>query len=318
MNVTEYVQTLNNPNAVQEWHGKELERIISEFPYFQSARALYLKKLYSEDSFRYNFELKKTAAYTTDRSVLFDFITSNTFTSINKRQYLEQLLKTHDIEVVGSEVVSHTILEPANYKLERSILESIQEASLPEIQAIEIEETSKAEIITGFEPSDSSIQEIPSEVALVEQIEANLEIGKPLEFTASETHSFTEWLQLAKKDPIERTAIPVEEKVTETEPESISPDKKKKLDLIDRFIELNPKIPPIKSDNPLPKVAVESRKEDQSYLMTETLARVYLEQKKFSKAIQAYQILILKYPEKSSFFADRISEIKILQQNNNK
>ena len=51
--------------------------------------------------------------------------------------------------------------------------------------------------------------------------------------------------------------------------------------------------------------------------MTETLARVYLEQKKYSKAIQAYEILILKYPEKSSFFADRISDIKIVQQNNN-
>jgi hypothetical protein len=50
--------------------------------------------------------------------------------------------------------------------------------------------------------------------------------------------------------------------------------------------------------------------------MTETLAKVYLEQKKYSKAIQAYEILILKYPEKSIFFADRIKDIKILQQNN--
>jgi hypothetical protein len=51
--------------------------------------------------------------------------------------------------------------------------------------------------------------------------------------------------------------------------------------------------------------------------MTETLARVYLEQKKYQKAIQAYEILILKYQRKSSFFADRITDIKILQQNNN-
>jgi hypothetical protein len=51
--------------------------------------------------------------------------------------------------------------------------------------------------------------------------------------------------------------------------------------------------------------------------MTETLAKVYLEQKKYNKAIQAYEILILKYPEKSSFFADQINEIKNLQQNNN-
>jgi hypothetical protein len=51
--------------------------------------------------------------------------------------------------------------------------------------------------------------------------------------------------------------------------------------------------------------------------MTETLAKVYLEQRKFQKAIQAYEILILKYPEKSTFFANRISDIRILQQNNN-
>jgi hypothetical protein len=37
--------------------------------------------------------------------------------------------------------------------------------------------------------------------------------------------------------------------------------------------------------------------DDHSSLMTETLAKVYLEQKKY-KAIQAYEILILKYPEK--------------------
>jgi hypothetical protein len=49
-------------------------------------------------------------------------------------------------------------------------------------------------------------------------------------------------------------------------------------------------------------------------LMTETLAKVYLEQKKYKKAIKAYDILILNYPEKSGFFADQIRAIKKLQQ----
>jgi hypothetical protein len=49
--------------------------------------------------------------------------------------------------------------------------------------------------------------------------------------------------------------------------------------------------------------------------MTETLARVYLAQKKYKKAMQAYKILILKNPEKSSFFADQIRAIKKLQKN---
>ncbi len=49
--------------------------------------------------------------------------------------------------------------------------------------------------------------------------------------------------------------------------------------------------------------------------MTETLAHVYLEQKKYEKAITAFNILSLKYPEKSSFFANQIIEIKRIQQN---
>ena len=49
-------------------------------------------------------------------------------------------------------------------------------------------------------------------------------------------------------------------------------------------------------------------------LMTETLAKVFVKQQKYTKALQAYQILGLKYPEKNSFFADQIKEIKRLQK----
>ncbi len=48
--------------------------------------------------------------------------------------------------------------------------------------------------------------------------------------------------------------------------------------------------------------------------MTETLARIYLEQKNYDKAIQSYKILSLKYPEKSSFFADQIKAVKELKE----
>ena len=53
-------------------------------------------------------------------------------------------------------------------------------------------------------------------------------------------------------------------------------------------------------------------------LMTETLARIYVEQKNYKKAIQSYKILSLKYPEKSGFFADQIKAINELQEQNNK
>ena len=92
-------------------------------------------------------------------------------------------------------------------------------------------------------------------------------------------------------------------------------DKRKKAEIIDKFIESSPKIPPIRQEDKKANKQ-EPNQTDPNYLMTETLARVYLEQKKYQRAIQAYEILILKYPEKSSFFADRISDIQILQQNN--
>ena len=74
MNITEYLTLINNPNAINDKQTSSLEKIVAEFPYFQSARALRLKGLYNEASFRYNYELKNTAAHTTDRTILFDFL----------------------------------------------------------------------------------------------------------------------------------------------------------------------------------------------------------------------------------------------------
>lgn len=47
-------------------------------------------------------------------------------------------------------------------------------------------------------------------------------------------------------------------------------------------------------------------------LVTETLARLYEAQRKYGRAIRAYEILTLKFPEKSDFFAARINYLKSL------
>ena len=52
----------------------------------------------------------------------------------------------------------------------------------------------------------------------------------------------------------------------------------------------------------------------QDELMTETLAKVLMKQKKYNKALEAYQILGLKYPEKNSFFANQIKKIQKLKE----
>ncbi len=283
MNANDFTILLNKPQLANEQQHLFLEKIVNEFPYFQSARALQLKSLYNQDSFKYNQALKVTAAHTTDRSVLFEFITSNQFISFQKEIFDKKELETQEIEVKEIEFIKiEKEISPVISKLEQSIITSINEAA----------------------PTPAEEKQ--------ELIETKLEIGKPLGFSTNEKHSFTEWLQLSHYTPIKRE----NEDSKEATAAEIDEEKKKKLEIIDRFIEANPKIPPVKN-NDAQSIIPEKQTTDHSYLMTETLARVYLEQKKYQKAIQAYEILILKYPEKITFFADRISDIKILQQNNN-
>ena len=88
-----------------------------------------------------------------------------------------------------------------------------------------------------------------------------------------------------------------------------------KINLIDRFIKNSPKININKEYNNDIEIIPESKIKDD--LITETLAKIYINQKKYNKAIKAYKILGLKYPKKSSFFADQIKRIKNLKKNNN-
>ena len=88
-----------------------------------------------------------------------------------------------------------------------------------------------------------------------------------------------------------------------------------KIDLIDKFIMNSPKINIKKEYKPDLEIIPESKIKDD--LITETLAKIYIDQKKYNKAIKAYNILSLKYPKKSSFFADQIERLKNLKKNNN-
>jgi len=284
LNSTDLTYLLNKPEAINDVQTASLEAVMQQFPYFQAARALYLKGLYNNQNFRYNYELKKTAAYTTDRSILFDFITSEKFSTLQKQNIEQQLNAIEEISVSESEWVN-----PETQKNETAVTDISSNSE-------ELKEENHTEnIALIIEKEDVSIEE-------------HLQIGKPFNFNQSEKHSFNEWLQLTKIAPIERNE---EQKTPE-----IDVEKSKKFDLIDKFIEANPKIIPTKENTPS-ALNIGKSIEEPTHLMTETLAQIYLEQKKYQRAIQAYEILILKYPEKSSFFADRIDSIKKLQQNNN-
>ena len=92
-----------------------------------------------------------------------------------------------------------------------------------------------------------------------------------------------------------------------------TPSLEDKFQLIDSFLENTKRIVPEKNTKNTVDLSEESWASTDE-LMTETLAKVFIKQKKYDKALQAFQILGLKYPEKNSFFADQIKEIKRLQK----
>ena len=106
-------------------------------------------------------------------------------------------------------------------------------------------------------------------------------------------------------------------KLSDEPKEALSEKKKQQLEIIDRFIKAEPRIIPkeINKDQ-IPDLSVESTVETE--FLTETLAEIYVRQKKYDKAIVMFQKLSLKLPQKSVYFASRISDINtIVNQDKN-
>jgi len=297
MNVSDFIHILQNSNTIlSPKQTRELEDIIEEYPYFQAARALHLKGLKNLDSYKYNNALKVTAAHTTDRDVLFDYITSQEFVQNN----IADAIAGRGSKLEEQNAVSEAVEPNPNAE---SMLAVSDEPALPQ-------NLKDAEQILNPELFESKSSEEKPELHIQKEqpseSETDLKLGKPIPFTKKEKHSFTEWLQLTSTTD-ELEAEESEENVME------ELERKKKFELLDRFIENNPKIVPKEAPNVKLDIK-DSTKFDKNELMTETLAKVYLEQKKYKKAIQAFKILSLKYPEKSGFFADQIQAVKKLQK----
>lgn len=161
---------------------------------------------------------------------------------------------------------------------------------------VEISETIERDIILHKEPSEATIPSTDKTTAG----------EKPASDVADLKMSFTEWVVYTTDNEYTEQTVDIKEEENEKQPLS------DKLPIIDRFIAADPKIAPVEkgaTNNIVNQGDFYSEE-----LMTETLAKLLVKQKKYKKAIKAYKILSLKYPEKNVFFAGRIQDIKNLPQ----
>ena len=154
-----------------------------------------------------------------------------------------------------------------------------------------VEETPTAPIQVEASNTEKPKVEEPK-VEEVKPAENTVEATKVVESNSNVTSFINTWKNWLKIDRTPKVELSKQDK---------------KSAIIDKFIENNPKISPIKEDIDF---VVKERGDDISHLMTETLAQLYLEQKLYTKAMNAYKILQEKYPERKEEFGDKINEIK--------
>ncbi len=182
---------------------------------------------------------------------------------------------------------------------------------------------SKEEIESNVKTQNFASQEItPAQIkALLEKQLHDIGINANITFSGNSANIQFENIATDEKPEENKPEQPIAEDESSTEIttaptieeqiEKRKNDRNKKANLIDKFIESKAKIVPKKDYHSDNKLSTESIIEDEE-LFTEQLAKIYIKQGHLEKALETYEKLYLKYPEKNIYFATRIEYVKRL------
>ncbi len=360
MNKAQFISYLDHTEKLSTEDSQQLTSLLKNFPYFQTAHLLLAKSLHNQNSIDYNNQLKITAAYATNRKILYQLITKQyvpaeepAAPSVFEKKYSEASVR-EEIQVTYATEVPIQITPPLDVSIQNtdvSILpdtkknvtsdqeqiivnsfsdqkneSSVQQIPTPptsenDLKAEELEKEYLAEAANtlveinilqtelNHTTTDNTNTEEQEAVQPVEKTTSNFVLNKPLpgieetdsqSFDHSVPHSFSDWLKHAG-NPAEEIPEKNHSNLKQTE-----------TDLIDRFIREEPKITRPKAEfyNPV-NMAKQSVADDITFV-SETLAKIYVLQGNYQKALHAYENLRLKYPEKRLYFALQIKNLRKL------
>jgi len=344
MQQQQFIDIIKQPNLLETAHLADLEVLIREYPFFETAHLLYTKGLHQHQAINYSKQLRKTAIIANNRSVLYELlhrvdINIPTSKEVEAEKIVvaevEQIVPVeepkqvtgsvsvtnNDIKVIYVNTVSSSV--PNNtVSSEKEIIEKeTVNSELNIVKTIE-NETEVPDPEFDIDKLNKHIeQEINKEII---QSYVQTDIIKTHELAKEdkkEPSSFTDWLKTIQKEShtfqIEtKNETQKDEKNTQKTQEKAEIGKKsivfeQKKQLIDKIIESDPgriKLGTNKFFTPATD-AKQSLLENE-HLVTETLAKIYALQGNISKAIRAYEILSLKFPQKSVYFASLIEKLK--------
>ena len=98
MQSKQFIKHIRNPHKIDKEDLLGLNNLCQEYPYCSSLHKLRLKALKQAGSEKYNKELKMTAAISGNRSLLFEYITQNSF-KLNKNEVVKEII-TNPKEII--------------------------------------------------------------------------------------------------------------------------------------------------------------------------------------------------------------------------
>jgi tetratricopeptide (TPR) repeat protein len=265
-----------------------LETIINEFPYCQTGQLMSAINLNLNNSILFEEQLKRAASICPDRRKLFEHLhyeaeeTPSVMRIDEEVVSLEAKIDTEEIKIVAeveikeeSEIIVEEKFTPVAGEDELDLLEKgYLTAAISSTILLEADDVAESPIVK-------------------KEIEKELDL-----FDERVEHSFSSWLKHYKGDG------------HSTEKDVSIKEQVGRQDIIDRFIQEDPRIKPKKTEFYSPTNMARISVTD-SGIVSETLAIIHVDQGNFQEAIEAYEKLMLKNPKKSSYFA---AQIEILKQ----
>lgn len=316
-------ELINSPWKIKEDEVPLLRAVVDNYPFFTTARLLYLYSAWKYDRINYDKHLSDIPTLSVSPLQINYWLNSEPIVDEDSLKQNNDLIQNNtdsnsnetnekDWNNIPSMEKKTNENEPSDQLnlLQEQILQD-RHKSLNELETLTVK---NAEFGVKNDNQISNENSIDNSTTISEAEENNN--------IYDEKKNFLDWLKTYQtQSAFTKESFNLSKEVIQ-EVKTISDVKlkkrKKQWELLDKIIEMDPGPIKIKTSEPTAsfyqseKAARESLLESEEFV-TETLANIYLSQGHYSKAIRVYEILSLKFPQKNTYFAEKIKEIKNLK-----
>lgn len=280
MQQSHFIESIKNP-ALLVGKVDDLLLVTKEFPYCQTTYLMMALLLKNNNDIQFDEHLKKAAVYCTDRYQLFSQLHQSNIDStavVATPKLTQEEEKVENLLPITDKVNDEFSTETAN-----------KENPIADFEHEYIAQAINSSILLETTNQDIEKIETPKLTEDLTEVEKNA-------FDIETAHTFTDWISFFNHGKVEKSSPKNEEKTT-------------KFDLIDKFIQEDPKIQPKKTEFYSPINMARLSVVDNLDMVSETLALIHVDQGNYQKAISIYEKLSLKFPKKRSYFATQIKNL---------